>query len=485
MSPRDTPALEGLPSASQADGQSAPLALSRPAYMIETQHKSIPWRWVVLISIVGQSFTLVLFASGSMTFTMRKFIDNPMIINSISSLDVLFNILVATPCLYFSDRIWTRFGRRLPFVLTAWVVLAGCLIAMPLAGGAIPLTVVIVLWLIFWDVASTFSSLQMEIIPPHQRGRAQAIATWTFGFIIMLQTIVISGRFDDVVHSGFFPIRGEQLIYWFGATCMFFCLLFVTLFVREQKPVLAVPLAPTNGIKDIFKNLFMQRLLWPVYLLAFSTVLIGTGLGPIGHLLFNDQWAYSKQDNGTNVFVGGVINLVIVIPLIGLIADRFDRMKLFAVGIGGGVLMQILYYLFIQFVLPDRRPTLTHMIMFGQVMSMFGQISGIAGGPLMFEYIPRDQMGTAQAGMNFVRSLTGLVTLNVVGLWVTFYSRMFCPPGTYDYLSGYIMMLTFNLAGCALLYYFWRLVKRGAIKPLGLTGFHPIEENVARSAGAS
>lgn len=49
--------------------------------------------------------------------------------------------------------------------------------------------VVIVLWLIFWYVSSVWTSLRMEIIPPHQRGRASAIGAWMFNFIIMLQTI--------------------------------------------------------------------------------------------------------------------------------------------------------------------------------------------------------------------------------------------------------------------------------------------------------
>ena len=38
-----------------------------------------------------------------------------------------FNLRVAAPCLYFSDRIWTRFGRRLPFILVSFAVLAAVL----------------------------------------------------------------------------------------------------------------------------------------------------------------------------------------------------------------------------------------------------------------------------------------------------------------------------------------------------------------------
>jgi len=443
---------------------------------IETQHRRIPWRWVFLLTFLSQARILVLFASGSMTFTMRKFIESPMVINSVSSLDVLFNLLVAAPCLYYSDRIWTRFGRRLPFVLVSFLVLAAVLVLLPLAGSAVPMVVLITLWLVFWDVGSTFDTLVMEIIPPEQRGRAAAIGAWFFNLIIMLNAVVISGRFDDVVRSAFGVLRGEALIYWWAAGCILFCALFLALFVRERRPPDPPPPSRGGGWRGAFASLFAERTLWPVYLLVFSTVLMQTGLGAIDPLLTTEQWGYSKQDLGTNVFVGGLINLVVVIPLVGLLADRMDRLRMFSIGVVGVLLGQVAYYVFVQFLLPDRRPTIAHMILFGQFMSAIGQFSGIALQPLIFDYIPRDKMGTAQAGLNFVRSITRLLTLNGIGLWVTFYSRLFLPPGRYDYFSGYLFMILMNLLGCLFLGWFALQVRRGKILPLGRTGFHMIED---------
>ncbi|MCX7002119.1 MAG: MFS transporter [bacterium] len=440
-------------------------------HVIETQHKNIPWRWVIAITILKQAWILALFASGSMTFTMRKVIASPMIINSVSSLDVLFNIIVAAPCLYISDRIWTRYGRRRPFVLAAWVVMITCLFLLPLVQHALPMGIIIVLWLIFWDVNSTFDMLYMEIIPPPQRARASAIGAWMFNGTIMLSAVVISGRFDDIVHSIGFTLNGEQLIYWFGAACLLLCFLFVALFVRERKPLEPPPPSHGRGLVGVVGNLFAEKSLWPVYLLAFSTILMQAGLGAIDPLLMTDQWGYSKQDMGTNVFVGGMINLVIIIPLVGLIAERMKLLTMFCLGVGGTLLCQILYYVFVQFILPDQRPSIAQ-----------GQFYGIAMMPLIFEYIPRDQMGTAQAGLNFVRSITRLLTLNGIGIWVTTYSRLFKPPGQYDYFSGYLFMILMNVIGCAFLVYFARQVKRGIIKPLGVTGFIPVEDAATPAA---
>ena len=288
--------------------------------MIETQHKKIPWRWVILLQILGQMRILGFFASGIMTFSMRKFIESPVIINSVSSLDIAFNILIAAPCLYYSDRIWTRFGRRLPFILTAYVVLAIVMILLPLAGSAIPLGLLVVIWLMFWDVGETYQMLTMEIIPPQQRGRAAAINSWLFGLVAIISSLVIVGRFDDVLHSTVATLRGEVLIYWFCAACIIFCILFLALFVKERKPLDYSP-PPPGGLKSALTNIFAERTLWPVYMLVFSMVLMETGLGAIQPLLFVDQWGYSKQDMGTNNFMGGIILLTCVIPVIGIFAE--------------------------------------------------------------------------------------------------------------------------------------------------------------------
>jgi len=448
-------------------------------FVIETQHKKIPWRWVILFNIMSSARILVLFASGSMTFTMKKFIDSPAIINSISSLDIFFNLLIAAPCLYYSDRIWTRFGRRKPFIVVSFIMLGIVLLLLPLAASAIPMGVIVVLWLIFWDVGSTFDAIIMEIIPPEQRGRSSAIGAWMFNGIIILSAVVIGGRFDDVFQSAGITLSGEALIYWWGVVCIIFCALIFIFFVRERKPLGPPPKDHGSGIKGAFNSLFAEKALWPVYLLVFSTVLMQTGLGAIDPLLMTEQWGYSKQDMGTNVFVGGMINMFIVIPLIGVFADRIDRLKMFGIGVVGTLFFQILYYVYIQFVLPDKRPSIAEMILFGQMMSMVGQLSGIALLPLLFDYIPRDQMGTAQAGFNFVRSVTRMITLNGIGLWVTTYSKWFMPEGTYDYFSGYLFMILMNVVGCGFLVYFWRQVRRGIIKPVGIIDFEPVDETPA------
>jgi MFS family permease len=445
---------------------------------IETQHGHISWRWLLLVGILTLGATAGFLASGSMIFTMRLFIDSPAVINSISSLDVLFNVLVAATCLYLSDRIWTRFGRRIPFLVVAWTGMALCLFFLPLAGNVWTMGLVVVGWLIFVDVSSVSQTLQMEIVPPHQRGRFSALNQWLFQLLIIFLSLAINGRFDDTVHRGDTVVGGDKFIYWMGAACLAACVLFTVFFIRERRPTEPPPPSHGGGWKGVIGNLFAEKTLWPIYLLAFCQVLIETGLGAIDPLLITEQWGYSKQDIGTNIFVGGMINLFLI-PIIGYLVDRMDRMTMFALGVGGGLVLQIGYYVFIQFMLPDRRPEIFHMIVFGQLISIAGLFKNTAFLPLTFDYIPRDQMGTAQAGLNFVRSITRLITLNGIGFWVVFYSSLFMPEGTYDYFSGYLFMILMNVIGCAFLAYFMVQAKRGKILPLGRTGFQPVAETPA------
>jgi hypothetical protein len=203
---------------------------------------------------------------------------------------------------------------------------------------------------------------------------------------------------------------------------------------------------------------------------------MGTGLGNFEGLLMFEQWGYSKQDLGTNHFIGGMTNLFIVIPIVGLLADKMDRLTMFTIGTVGSMAVRVAYYVYVQFILPEHRPSIGDMVMFGQFQSIVGQFGAISFLPLLYDYVPRDKMGTAQAGFNFVRSITRMVMLNGLGLWVTYYSKWFMPPGQYDYFSGYLFMLILDCIGLAILTYFGLQVRRGKIKPLGRTEFRPLED---------
>jgi MFS family permease len=426
------------------------------------------------MAIFGLPHGTAFFVTGNLVFTIKKFIDNPALINGLTSLDVVFNILFAATCLYVSDRIWTKYGRRKIFMIPAYFMISISFLILPLATNIYTLIFGVVLWYIFIDVAATFQTLKMEMIPPHQRGRWSALNSWLFQIAIILFFVVLGPRFDDVVNIGGFLMTGEMFTYWFGSAMMLGGAIFLCFFIKEVKPAEEPP-PFKGGFLGVYKSIFADKRLFPVYLLMFCWLMAQQGLDSLGPLLFTEQWGYTKQDMGTNFLVGGLINLF-YIPILGWVVDKFDRVKLFAFALAGGMLAKIGYYVFVQFILPDSRPDIMHMIIFGQVASMLGWIIQVAFWPLAYDFIPRNKMGTAQTGIMIVKTLTRLVLMNGVGLWVTLYSIMFLPEGTFDYFSAYIFLIITDVISVAIVVNFIYQLKKGKLRPVGKEDFHPVEE---------
>ncbi len=442
--------------------------------MILTQQKNVPWRWVFLAVCPWFSGMYVEMCSGAiLTLTLKKFMDNPALINSILSINVIFNILVGAVCLYVSDRVWTRMGRRKPFLLGGWVPLIIAILFVPAAPNLYVLIPLIVVWMACQDISSTVEPLQQEIVPPHQRGRAGAMFNMIVQLVLIFTFVIILGRFDEVQYFGQRYLSGEHAAYWLCATFLIASSLMILFFFRElpvKDSKIGEKISPVNFIKSVF----MQKELWPVYLLVFAQTFMVTQVGAVMTLLFVEQWDYSPQQMGTNMFVGALLTLV-TSAVIGIMADKFSRIKLYIFGISGSLVVTMAYYVFVQFFLPDNRPELWQIIAFGQIISVLGMIAGVVAQPLMYDYIPRDNMGTASAGISYVRSFTRWVTLLGSGIWVTVYSKFFCAEGVYDYFSVYIYMMILTGVGLFIILNFQRLVKKGKIVAIGRVG---LEEDV-------
>src|SRR5678815_2909521 len=112
--------------------------------MILTRQKHIPWSWVILITATsGVGMLVESVSTTALTFTMRKFTSDPALIAFLGSINIAFNFLVAPYASWKSDRIWTRFGRRKPFMVAGMCILLPALVAAPLAPSLWALTAVI------------------------------------------------------------------------------------------------------------------------------------------------------------------------------------------------------------------------------------------------------------------------------------------------------------------------------------------------------
>ena len=393
--------------------------------MIITCKKKIPLHWLLLTIMPWASWMFVMATMGTVSlYSLKKFVENPAGLTFIMSLPGFASMLLGPVVSFMSDRIWTRYGRRKPFVLFAWSLGAICVALMPLMPNFWLLLGAYLLFYIAADFQGPQEPLKLEVIPPQQRGRAVAAVSWMVQLGLLLFFFVAFGRFDDQQFLLGFPLTGEETIYWSASASMLVMVMFIALGIKEVDPK-----SPVRGerlnVRNLFKGIF-ARDLWPVYSLIFASAMLGAGLGTLGNLLYTDQWRFTKQEMGNNIAIGGIINLCII-PVLGIFADRWNRVRAYQTLIILSILINFSFYLYVNFILHDRRPNLLELVLFGEALSILGILTSMAFTPMVFDYVPRNEMGTYMAGQNLLQRLTGLLTLNGVGLFVWGYSTLFMP----------------------------------------------------------
>lgn len=149
------------------------------------------------------------------------------------AIGALVSMLVAPVFGALSDRIVTRWGRRMP-----WVVLGTLMNIVGLFGlahfprdndlSSLPLYIAAFMWVEFWNNVATapFSALIPDVVPKEQRGSASG---W-LGLMNML------GNFVGGVSALLFTVNGVTnitSIYYFLAALMFVSMLITLIFVKE------------------------------------------------------------------------------------------------------------------------------------------------------------------------------------------------------------------------------------------------------------
>lgn len=359
-------------------------------------------------------------------FSLKKFIENPAGITFIMALPTLLGILINPIASFVSDRIWTKWGRRKPFVVPSLFGTVVAFALMPLMPNFWGLIAVFIFYHFMFELgAGATETLKQEVVPPKQRTAAAAIGTWMSNIVNVLFYFCALGRFDDVQYFAGFPISGEESIYWGIAAVFLVLAMFFMLGVKET-PQQSKLLGQKLSVRNFFGGL-VDKNLWPVYLLITGWAVSHAGLGSLGALLYTEQWGFTKQEMGINVAVGGVLN-IFIIAIIGLFAYKLPRMKTFKVLLLLSILIELAFYIYVEFVLFDKTPTLPEVILFGEIATIVGILLGLMYTPLVYDYIPRNEMGTFAAGQALVNRLVKVLTLNGVGVFVSLYTMLFLPP---------------------------------------------------------
>lgn len=441
--------------------------------MIITRQKHVPWMWIVLLTATSGVAALVDTVSGSaLTFTMRKFTSDPALITFLGSINIAFNFLVAPYASWKSDRIWTRWGRRKPFMLAGMSILVLALIAAPFAPSLWALTVTIILYQFAMDLGYTgpWSPLLYETVPLHQRGRMSVIKHIMGVGVRLLYNWVLIRQFDSIYHlklgMGVLTITGEQALYFTTAGLVVAALLHLALNVREVKPD-PLPAPERFSPRKYLHDVFSERQFVMLYVLLFCLVAIYAGLGQLGPLLITEQFGYTKSVMGKIATVSVLVDLCVAMPLAAFLADRFDRFRTFQVGLFLSTVHPLLWWCFIKYMAPGQIPTPLQIVVAGSSISALHAAASVCLEPYFFDLVPRNKMGALNSGFLFVRGIMSMIVANGVGLWVKYYSKWFAPPGKVDYTSGYLYVVLIGLLGCVVSVYFSIQRRKGNIIEYG------------------
>jgi MFS family permease len=406
-----------------------------------------------------------------LAFTLRKFIENPALIGFLGSLNVAFNFMVGVLTSYMSDRIWTRWGRRRPFLIVGWIGVALSLIFVPLAPNPWVLMGIIIFFQFCADIAKPLEPLMNEVVPAAQRGRAATIRNVAQNLIVMFFFSVMLAQFDQMydleAFGRTFQINGEMTLYWTGSFLLLLGVAVLAFRVRETPPPETIRRERFNP-RIFLRDIFGQRQWWTVYLLYAVPLVTAPGLSVFEPLMRTEQFGFSKADFAWAVSIGLVVNICLYVPLAGYLADRISRLRLLQVSIVAHTTVTAVFYFYLRYV-SNYSISLPTLVAFGLTASAFGACINVVWGPLVYDYIPSDRFGTVSAGLTVVSGIVPFYLINIAGLWVTGFTEIFGPRGAgrYDYSSIYLLQFIGAASALALTRYVAREEKAGRLIPYG------------------
>ncbi len=450
----------------------APPVARIPKWPMRTRQAHVPWFWVALMSAHWGCNQYIEFLSTTvMTFKLRPLVDSPIWITAIASFNTIFNILIGASANYTSDRVWTRWGRRRPFILAAQFVLIGGLLVIPEVNTLGPLIAILLCYEMLRDLQQPLEPLINEVIPPRQRGSGMAFSKIARQVVVMFAFGVMLGLFDRVLAlPGGITVRGEQAIFWAGCLFVAYTIAVAGLSVRETPPPPRAQPARWPGLRravwGALRDIFGDRQWRALYLLGIAMMISWLGLGSLAPLLYTEQFGYTKQQYGLLVAIGGPA-LFVIMPIAGWLADRVDRILIFRTGAVLSVAGHVFFYVYARFFAPGGVPPFVFLVVFGLLTTAVSNISATASAALIFDYVPRDKLGTVSSGVGIIRGVASILINNGVGVWVTLWSGWFMPEGVFDYLSAYIYLIVLGILGTSIAFWFDHQAKTGRVIPHG------------------
>lgn len=165
-----------------------------------------------------------------MPLLLGNFIVSSTIIGFIMTLDNYLALFIQPAVGFYSDKIHTRFGRRMPFIMVGMPLAAVFTFMIPMAGSMVTLIAALLLMNLSMSIyRSPVIALMPDITAPPHRSKANSIINF-MGGIGSLMAYLIGGRLYDLNET--YPFFLSALLIAFSFSVLF-------LKIKESRDVLA------------------------------------------------------------------------------------------------------------------------------------------------------------------------------------------------------------------------------------------------------
>ncbi|MDX2186408.1 MAG: MFS transporter [Opitutaceae bacterium] len=287
-----------------------------------------------------------------MTFLARRLTDDARLIVLASTFGLLFTGAIGPFINYVSDRVWSPFGRRRPFVVVAYACSGIGLCVIPCMDSISTLLLAVACHACVHAFASPMEPLYMELVPRTQQGRAQAIRNAYIQASVLFFFQVCLIQFDDKFHlPPCWPLRdqeitGIQLTFFIGGSIMLLLSLLLACCVRERPPeTLATTPFANPSLKTLLKgfprDVFADWHWWPAYGLYVAPGMTAAVWGNLQPLMMVEQFGLSLTDVAQLGLPASLAGTLVIGPVLGFFADKSDKLPIWKSALGSLALLGI------------------------------------------------------------------------------------------------------------------------------------------------
>lgn len=358
----------------------------------------------------------------------RLFTDNGYLIGLLLAVGPLVSACLNPSVGRLSDRTWTRFGRRLPYVMVGVPLSIVILFLIPSAPTYGALLLLFITRAILLAVGGVpLMSLVPDMTPPAWRGRIMSLFMLVGG--ISAIAVQVSGKF-------FWEEQFELVFYLTGVLSLF--IIPPLFFIREPEPApeeLARARARSGGSVRSVLAAFSRRDPVTFYLTSASFRYLGVGIVITYLTLFAvTDLGISIGDAALALAVSGGARLLLAVPA-GLLADRFDRHRL--------LLLSTLLIAAVHIATGFAVWNLAGLYVVLLVGAVGGTLDMIVSGPLFMDFLPADRRGEL-TGLNMVLQnvfrATGAFLGGAIFVWTDGYRLCYGVAATCMLISFFFLL---------------------------------------------